>query len=184
MMRPHFARRIAGNTARAQRNGPVRLTRSTRSHSSSGIWSNGRISSVEKMPALLMSTSMRPYSSSTISIISLIEASSATSVVTASAWPPASRISSDTAAAFASFSSAMTARAPGLRERLGEDAADALAGAGDDDDAVLERGENDVVEGGHAALFLSGSSCKACRAFHGVHHGFSPRSSAMMPAVM
>ena len=95
------------------------------------------MSSVEKIPALLISTSMRSYSSVTSSIISLIEASSATSVVTASAWPPAFMISADTAAAFSSLRSAITTRAPASAEGLGEDAADALTRAGNDDDAVL-----------------------------------------------
>jgi hypothetical protein len=59
MMRPHCARRIAGSTARQHRNGPVTLTLSTVSYSSSGICSNGRMSSVEKIAALLMRISIR-----------------------------------------------------------------------------------------------------------------------------
>ena len=112
MMRPHLALRIAGSTAHAHKNGPVRLTFSTCSHSASGIWSNGRISSVENIPALLIKTSTPPNSSVASSTISLIEASSATSVVIANAWPPACMTSCDTAAAFSSLRSAMTTRAP------------------------------------------------------------------------
>src|SRR5665647_2741613 len=118
MMRPHLARRMAGSTARAHSICPVTLTRSTCSHSSSGICSNGRISRVEKIPALLISTSMRPYWSSTISTISSIEAGSAMSVVTASAWPSALRISPATAAAVFSLRSAITTLAPAMAKAL------------------------------------------------------------------
>ncbi len=44
MMRPHFARRIAGSTAREHRNGPVTLTREHLLPFLKRIWSNGRIS--------------------------------------------------------------------------------------------------------------------------------------------
>src|SRR5262249_32210931 len=97
------------------------------------------------MPALLIRASMRPYSSSTTSTICSIEAGSATAVVTASAWPPALRISSETAAAFFSLSSAMTARAPAEANDFCQNATNALAGARYDDDAILETGKDDVV---------------------------------------
>src|SRR6185312_8689221 len=72
-----------------------------------------------------------------------------------------------------------------LGKGLGEHASDALPGAGDDDNAVLERGKDDAVEiGAHAALPDRTCCSSAARASHGVHHGFSPRSCATMPAVM
>ena len=90
--------------------------------------------------------SMRPYSSSTTSIISSIEAGSATSVVDRQRLAAGLHdLRRRPRRALLSFSSAMTDARAGLREGLGENAADALAGAGDDDDAVLQRGEHDIV---------------------------------------
>jgi hypothetical protein len=112
MMRPKRARRMAPTTARAQRKAPVTFTRSTSSHSSSGIWSNGRISSVEKIAALLIRISMRPNSLSTAFAIAATESGSAMSVVIARELPPVAAISAATASPRSRLRSAMTAMAP------------------------------------------------------------------------
>ncbi len=88
---------------------------------------------------------MRPYSSSTTSTISSIEAGSATSVVTASAWPPALHDLGGHAGCGLFIALGDHGARRRRRKGLGEDAADALAGAGDDGDAVLERGKYDVA---------------------------------------
>ena len=123
---------------------------------------------------------MRPYSSSTTSTISSIEAGSPMSVVTASAWPPAFMISADTEAAVFSLRSAMMAMAPASAKALAKarpmpwPAPVTMATRSFRDDSIV-----------HAAPFSSRTwSSRAARAFHGVHHGLSPRSSAMMPALM
>jgi hypothetical protein len=118
MMRPHLARRIAGTTARAHRNAPVTLTLSTASHSASGICSNGRISNVEKIAALLIRMSMRPNASSTARAMRATESGSATSVGIARARWPVLAISAATASPRSALRSAMIATAPACANAL------------------------------------------------------------------
>src|SRR5581483_7358462 len=87
-MEPLPAASIAAPSARESRNGPVRFTSSTRRHCSAVVSSAGRSSEI---PALLTSTSTRPYSASTRFVSSAAYCSEATSPVSANAAAPCSR---------------------------------------------------------------------------------------------
>src|SRR2546429_4017706 len=95
------------------RAGPLTLTAMTRSHSASGISSNGWGFSVAEPAALLTSTSMRPKRATAAWTIARTDAMSLTSVRT----PYARSGASSSAAATGSATSASTTRAPSARKR-------------------------------------------------------------------
>ena len=126
-------------TARAHRNEPVTLTARTGSHSSSGISSNGRILRLEKIAALLISTSMRPNSASDRARPAPPR-SPGRRHRSGPRGPgrPAALISAATRSAASPLSSAMHGDGAGGGELAGVLAADALAASGDQDDAVAD----------------------------------------------
>ena len=65
----------------------------------------------------------------------------------------------------------------GQREGLGEDAADALAGAGDDDDAVLQSGKHKILQIAHVCSFLTLS-------FRVRAHGASQNDKRLTPRLV
>src|SRR5438445_1742613 len=117
MIRPLRCCRIWGTTALLASHTPRTLTAISSSHSAWPISQKGFIVMVEKIAALLTRTSRRPNWRTVVATISRQLVSSATSVRTKVAWPPAARHSSATAFPFASFSSATTTRAPSSTSR-------------------------------------------------------------------
>ena len=104
------------------------LTSMTRRHSSSGIWSNGRMASEAYRPALLTRTSMRPQRSTASSAMRATSSSEETSTVrpTPSGKPAA--------ASSARWRSATTMRAPSAARPCGDRVPDALRRPGDERD--------------------------------------------------
>src|SRR5206468_10581233 len=117
MIRPLRCCRIWGTTALLASHTPRTLTAISSSHSAWPISQKGFIVMVEKIAALLTRTSRRPNWRTVVATISRQLVSSATSVRTKMACPPAARHSSATAFPFASFSSATTTRAPSSTSR-------------------------------------------------------------------
>ena len=128
--------RISGTAALVHRNGPVRLTASTRFQSSSDVSSSGANTAI---PALLTSASSRPNRAPTLA--------------TASATAPASETSQGSAIVESGFARSATApcskvaldveqrHAPALGEKpFGHREPDAARGAGDQSDFLRGRG--------------------------------------------
>src|SRR5262245_13817310 len=110
MMRPPPWPRMTRAAACEHRNTPVRLTRTTRSHSSSVIAS---VALTTFTPALLIRTSSRPppkRAACAIPVSTLM--AEPTSRPIAQAWPPVAAMASATDLAEASWTSATIARAP------------------------------------------------------------------------
>jgi hypothetical protein len=106
---------MCGSAARVSRNGAVRLTRMTRSHSASDTSAAADIPSM--MPALFTSTSSPPKVSTAAATTCSTTAGSLRSPVTATAVPPAASISATTALAVSALTSATTTLAPSPANR-------------------------------------------------------------------
>src|SRR5436190_215010 len=131
MMRPPPCLTIWRAAAWQQKKTPLRLTRSTRCHSTSGCSRNGAECA---MPALANITSRRPSSLTTRSTKSRTWPASPTSMPTARARPPPATISLATASAPATSTSPRATVAPaaadqGVVEAVGDGVTEVRPGA-------------------------------------------------------
>src|ERR1700675_3328490 len=132
---PLFCSRIGALHALPASHTPLRLTAIRPSHSATLISQNGFIVMVEKMAALLISTSTWPNAFSASSTICLHDASLETSVVQKIALAPESVTSASTLRPLSALTSASTTRHPSSRNRRAD--ARALPSAVADADNVL-----------------------------------------------
>src|SRR6202140_777175 len=116
---PLFCPRIGALQALPASHTPFRLTAIRASHSATLISQNGFIVMVEKMAALLISTSTWPNAFSASSTICLHDASLETSVVQKIALAPESVTSASTLRPLSALTSASTTLYPSSRNRRG-----------------------------------------------------------------
>ena len=141
--------------ARHMRKVPVRFTPMIRFQRSRDIsWVQAKV----PIPAMLQTTSGRPWASTAAATPSATEASSLTSTAWAVAVPPAAVMPATVASVASRFRSKAATVAPFGGEALGHGLADARARPGDDGDLVGEA----LVGGGHQNVSTPRASLPSC----------------------